>query len=489
MQKRLFLCGLLACAGLSAQDDPAGDLPDQIKRFMDVFNVLDQHAADPLSADQAIFQGALPSALRTLDPHSAFFDADQFTQLQQMQKSESKGFGTIVSIVPGRVIVLQTIEGAPGAKAGLAAGDEILAINNIPLGNLEPEQLIQLLSAARQQVAVLDVRKPGNVRMFRLQLTPALVDSPSVDRVFLLAPGVGYLRITSFDEGTGKLVKESIEALGGGKLHALVMDLRDNPGGAVVSAAETAALFLQPDQLIFTVKPRSTSKNDEQPLRVPKLNQPYSFPVALLMNGKSASAAEILAGALQDHDRATIIGEPSYGKGIVQSVFPLSQNTGMALTVAFYYTPSGRSIQKPLASGSLDVQARSTPGVFRTDGGRPVQGGGGIQPDEVVTPPYPSRLLTVMDATGSLTTFASEYIQTREIRDDFEVTGAVLDNLRLYLSSRKIQPGLSDWLRDRDLIQSKLKQEVFNLKFGVAKGDEIEMRRDPVVLRAVQKLE
>ena len=477
---------IFALAGvLRAQDDPAAGLPRHIKTFIDVFATVENEAADPISRDQAIYQGALPAMLRTLDPHSAFFDPGQFTQLQQMQRGESKGFGTIVSIVPGRVIVLQTIDGAPAQKAGLAAGDEILAINNIPLGGLEPEQLIQLLGAARQQTAALDVRKPGNARLFRLTLTPALVDSPSVDRVFLIAPGVGYLRVTGFEEATGKLLREAIQTLGGEKLKGLVIDLRDNPGGAVQSAAESASLFLGPDQVIFSVRPR---RGEEQTVRVPKLNANYKFPLALLMNSKSASAAEILAGALQDHDRATILGEPSYGKGIVQNVFTLSSNTALALTVAFYYTPSGRSIQKPLESGSLNVSAKATPGTFHTDRGRDVVGGGGIQPDELIGPPIPSRLVIVLDASGSLTTFASEYVQSHDVPETFEVTPAVMDQLQGFLSARDIRPGVGEWLRDRDLIQSKLKQEIFNLKFGVAKGDEIEMRRDPVVLRALLKL-
>ncbi len=150
---------------------------------------LDEQAADPVSPDQAIYQGAIPGMLRTLDPHSIFFDPDQFQQLQQMQQSESKGFGTIVSIVPGRVTILQTMEGSPSAKSGLSAGDEILAINNIPLAQLVPEQLVQLLSQARQQAAVLDVRKPGNARAFRLTLSPELIDAPSVDRGFYARAG------------------------------------------------------------------------------------------------------------------------------------------------------------------------------------------------------------------------------------------------------------------------------------------------------------
>jgi len=485
----LLLVAVLRPLLLRADDDAAAasaaSLAEDLKKIVDVFVAADENAADPVSPEQAIYQGAIPGMLRTLDPHSIFFDPDQFQQLQQMQKSETKGFGTIVSIVPGRVVILQTMDGSPSAKSGLSAGDEILAINNIPLGPLEPEQLVQLLSQARQQAAMLDVRKPGNARPFRLTLSPELIDAPSVDRGFLAAPGIGYLRIKSFEEPTARLVKSTIEKLGGTELKGLILDLRDNPGGVVQSAIDTASLFLPANDMIFTIRGRN---GQQQEARVPALAQPYTFPIAMLIDGKSASAAEILAGALQDHDRATILGEPSYGKGIVQNVFPLSGNSGLALTIAFYYTPSGRSIQKPLASGSLDVAAKATPGMFRTDAGRDVRGGGGIQPDAEVHPPPLSRLVYVLEGSGALTSFAGEYVQTHEIDQDFEVTPEILDQLKVFLSQRDIQPGIADWLRDRDLIQSKLKQEVVNLKFGVERGDEIEMLRDQVVRQAIQSL-
>jgi carboxyl-terminal processing protease len=476
---------LLLPAGLRADDDPAAGLADDLKKLLDVFLTVDEQAADPVSPDQAFYQGAIPGMLRTLDPHSIFFDPDQFQQLQQMQRSESKGFGTIVSINPGQVTILQTMDGSPSAKSGLSAGDEILAINNIPVSPLVPEQLVQLLSQARQQAAVLDVRKPGNARAFRLTLSPELIDAPSVDRGFLIEPGIGYLRIKSFDEPTGKLVKTTIEKLGGEALKGLVIDLRANPGGAVQAAVAVASLFLQPGQLVFTVRGRTEQK---QEARVAALAQPYTFPVTVLMDEMSASAAEILAGSLQDHDRATILGEPSYGKGIVQNVFPLSGNTGLALTIAFYYTPSGRSLQKPLESGSLNVAAKATPGIFHTDAGREVRGGGGIQPDIAIQPPQVSRLVYVLEISGALTAFAGEYVQSHDIRDDFDVTPDLLDQLKVYLSTRRIQPGVAEWLRDSDLIQSKLKQEIVNLKFGVERGDQIEMQRDPVVQRALQSL-
>jgi carboxyl-terminal processing protease len=485
MRTLAFIALLLLTPALRADDDPAAGLAEDLKKLLDVFTILDQQAADPVSPDQVFYQGAIPGMLRTLDPHSIFFDPDQFQQLQQMQRSESKGFGTIVSINPGQVTILQTMEGSPSAKSGLSAGDEILAINNIPIAPLAPEQLVQLLSQARQQAVLLDVRKPGNARAFRLTLSPELIDAPSVDRAFQIQLGIGYLRIKSFEEPTARLVKTTIEKLGGAALKGLVIDMRANPGGAVQAAVDVASLFLQPGQTVFTVRGRTEQK---QEALVPALAKPYTFPVAVLMDEMSASAAEILAGALQDHDRAAILGQPSYGKGIVQNVFPLSGNTGLALTIAFYYTPSGRSLQKPLESGSLNVAAKATPGVFHTDAGREVRGGGGIQPDVAIQSPPVSRLVYVLEISGAITKFAGEYVQTHDIRDDFDVTPDLLDQLKVYLSARQIQPGVAEWLRDRDLIQSKLKQEIVNLKFGVEKGDQIEMQRDPAVQRAVQSL-
>jgi carboxyl-terminal processing protease len=244
-------------------------------------------------------------------------------------------------------------------------------------------------------------------------------------------------------------------------------------------------LFLNPDQLVFSVKGRSV-KTEE--VRVPRLARQYKFPVAVLINEKSASASEILSGALQDHDRAAILGEASYGKGLVQRVYTLSSNTGLALTTSFYYTPSGRSIQKPLAFGQLDSKAIVPAGSFHTDAGREVRGGGGIQPDETVEPPEMSRLEMVLDASGSITSFASEYVPAHDIPANFEVAPELLDELRAFLSARRIQPAVGDFLKDRAWIQSRLKQEIFNLKFGVAKGDEVEMQRDVVVQAAVRKL-
>ena len=200
--------------------------------------------------------------LRRLDPFSIFFDPGQFEQLNELQKSTRKGFGSVVSILPGRVIVLQTLPGTPSAKSGMSPGDEIVVVNGIPLARLDTDQLVQLLSQSRNQQVRLDVRRPGNARLLPLVLTPEEVDSPSVERAFLMRPGVAYLRVGSFDVPTGKAIKDAIEQLGGENLKGLVLDLRNNPGGVVASALETASLFLKPGQVIVSVRGRSVGSDE-----------------------------------------------------------------------------------------------------------------------------------------------------------------------------------------------------------------------------------
>ncbi|MBI2679599.1 MAG: S41 family peptidase [Candidatus Solibacter usitatus] len=465
----------------------ADDLEQQVKSLVGVFAAVEANAADPISSEQAFFQGAIPGMLRRLDPHSVFFEPAQFEQLRQLETSTSKGFGSVVSVLPGRVIVLQTLPGTPSAKSGLGPGDEILAVNGIRLDRLDSEQLIGLLGQSRQRPARLDVRRPGNARVLQFTLTPEEMQSPSVERAFLLKPGIGYLRVASFDEKTGAEVAAAIEKLGGRNLQGLVLDLRNNPGGVLGAALHTAALFLKPGLKLLTVRGRAVSEKDE---KVPSDAQPYEFPMAVLINGKSASASEIVAGALQDHDRAQIVGEASFGKGLVQSVFPLSQSAGLALTTALYYTPSGRSIQKPFDAAQFELGAAAAhinaQSDFRTDAGRIVHGGGGIQPDAVVPPAQMSRFRAVLDGSAAFTSFATEYTQAHKITESFEVTGSVLDEFQVYLSGRNIRPALSEWSSERDFIQNRLKTEIFNQSLGVAKGDEVEAERDPQIQRGLE---
>jgi len=276
--------------------------------------------------------------------------------LRQMQSSVSKGFGSVVSVLPGRVIILQTQSGSPSQRAGLLPGDEILGVNDIPLARLDFDQLLQLLGASRQHPARLVIRRQGTAGLLSFTMVPAEMQADSVDRVYRIDDRTGYLRVTSFEARTAAQLKKAIEKLGGTKLQALVLDLRENPGGSVEAGLETASLFLPPGSRLLSIRGRSS---DAENVDVPAAAQPYSFKLAVLVNDHTASAAEIVAGALQDNDRATLIGTPTFGKGLVQHVFPLSEETGLALTTAFYYAPSGRSLQKPLHGGELDAATRT----------------------------------------------------------------------------------------------------------------------------------
>ena len=485
----------LNSAGKSVQTQSATDsaktLEPLLKQFVDVMGAVQTQAAEKTPLDRAVYQGAIPSMLRELDPHTQFFNSQQFEQLREMEHSEQKGFGSIVSVLPGRVIFLQTFPGSPSNKAGIMPGDELVAVNNIAIANLEPEQIVGLLTEARQQQITTFIRRQGADRLLSFVLSPALMDSPTVDRAFLLRGGYGYIRVTSWDMQTSRQLRDAITKLGGDQLQGLVLDLRDNPGGVVKAALDGASMFLQPDQRILTAKGRF---GEPETADVPRNAKPYRFRLSVIINAKTASASEILTGALQDHDRAVVVGEPSYGKGLVQSVMPLADRTGLALTTAFYYTPSGRSIQKPLRNSQLSETFANNNNAerptYKTDAGRTVTGGGGIQPDIRVYPASPTRLEAVLDASGSVTRFATQYLAAHsQLPDQFTVTSEMLDEFKVFLAQRDIQPNVSEWARERNWITSRLEQEVVTQARGVAAGDEIEMQRDPQVEAALQAVE
>src|ERR1017187_1244573 len=261
---RLFRIGgvLLACLTFSfAAETPKKDEDERLmKKFIDAYQILEKNTAEPFDADKAFYEGAIPGLLRHLDPHSVFFDPGQYAQLQQMESSTRKGFGTVVSVLPGRVLVLQTLPGTPSEKAGMSPGDEILAVNNYRLDRLDSDQIIELLSESKQKPAQLVVRRPGNARLLELQLTPENMKTSSVERVFELQPGIGYIRVAAFEDKTGRQIHDSIEKLGGRNLKGLVIDLRNNPGGLMTAALETASFFLKPGQVILSAKGRNRSE-------------------------------------------------------------------------------------------------------------------------------------------------------------------------------------------------------------------------------------
>lgn len=463
------------------------DLESSVRSLAETFDALERNLADPFDPADAIYQGALPAMVRTLDPHSAFLDPQQFTSLKEMQHSIETGFGSVLSVTPGRIVVLQTLENSPSARSGLSPGDEFAVVNGYPVAQLGLEQLASLLSQSRRQVVELMIKRPNYPRLIPVTLTPEQVADPSVSLRFFLRDKIAYIRIASFEFSTDEELRAAIEELGGEELEGLVLDMRKNPGGSVESAVRLAAMFLEPSQRVLWIQAKNGPQDE---VRVPEGNSPYRFPMAILVDERTASAAELVTGALQDHDRAIVVGKSSFGKGLVQSVFELSENAGLALTTAHYLSPSGRPIQKPFEDctayelsecGDAEEAART----YRTDSGREIPGGGGIRPDRVVEerlfPPFQGWLIS----SNVLLDFAQQYVRGKEIKADFEVTANILDQFQLYLSERGVRPALAVWTADVEFIRFGLQKEIFNLTLGVAKGDEVELRHDPQVMAAL----
>ncbi len=476
----LLLAALAAPAAPPSFPEPTAEVEAEARRFLEAFGLLAGHLPRPFDPAAAIYGGALPAMLRTLDPHSAFLDPVQFESLREMQRATEKGFGSVVNLLPGRVIVLQTLPDSPSARAGIAPGDEILVLNGQPLAHLPVEQLVPVLASARQSRAQLMVRRPNFPDLLDLTLVPAEMADPSVSRQFLLEPGIAYAKILNFEAETASELREVIDSMGGDSLEGLVLDLRGNPGGIIEAAVQVAAFFLEPGDRILWIRGRAGPKED---LRVPTGFVPYDFPLRVLVDGRTASAAELVAGALQEHRRARVIGQRTFGKGLVQSVFELSGGSALALTTAYYETPGERPVQRWLGACDEFQIARCEPAS------ESAELRGGIVPDRAEVPRPLSRLEQILLASNSFLEFSTQYVSKHSgIDRSFEPSNEILDDFQLYLSQRRIWLSLSEWSATLGFISSMLKQEVLNLTAGVAAGDEVELRRDPVVLAGAEEL-
>lgn len=491
----IFLSGLALASPhpLVAQTAvPHDDVTQQSLKFARVYQALQQNYMGPIDPDKLILEGAVRGMLSSLDPFSSFFDRDQFKMLQEETRGEALGFGSILYVQPGKVMVIQTQEGSPSWRSGLGPGDQIVAVNGVRLDRLGFRELIQVLQQARSHPVHLSVLRPGKSAAQDIYMRPEQVKLPTVDISFPYSADIGYIHIASFESKTPQEVIEALKRLHYGSLKGLILDLRNNPGGLLDSAIEVCSLFLKPDQVVLTVRgravPEKTYRTVQAPLQI-------HLPLIVLVNGNTASAAEVMTAALQDHDRALIVGEPTFGKGVVETVMPLSEETGLALLTAEYFTPSGRSLQKPLAgtalqnpirgiaSASLDSPSQTA--RFRTDNGRPVLADGGITPDVQVPTWKLDPWLTFLNQTGMFASFASEYFTYHsKIDKNFEPTAETLEEFRNFLAGQRIRTPKEYWAKDQEYLKDQLKIALFNLAFGLDYGNEATTRSDPQVKKA-----
>ena len=488
--RKIFLAGvlLLVPALLFPQKSPPSDpVAQESLKFARIYALLQEHYTDTIDPDHAIFDGAIRKMLDTLDPFSAFFDRQQFKLLQEQTRGEAMGFGSILYVKPGKVLVLQTAEGSPSWRAGLGPGDEIVEVNGQKIIQLDFQSLIKLLQRSRAHPVRLGIRHPGKSVLQEVRLVPSEVKLPTVDTAFEFpARQIGYVHISGFDAKTTKEVQAAVEKLGGSKLKGLLLDLRNNHGGVVATAAGVASLFLKPGLPILTMRGRGVP---EKSYGTTVMKVHYTMPIVVLVNGETASAAELLTAALEEHDRAVVAGEDTYGKGVVENIIPLSEATGLALTIAQYFTPSGRSIQRRLPGTAL---AHADAGIgksthFHTDNGRPVTASGGIHPDVVIPPRVLDPWAAFLTQNGLFTDFASQYITYHEdLKKSFEPDSDVMTEFRNFLASRRVRAPLEFWVKDQDYLKLRIKTEVFNLVFGLNAGNETEVKGDPQVLKALE---
>ena len=486
--------GLLGLATLTpgavafSQSSPPSDaVTVESLKFTETYGAIQSNFADPVDPDAVVLDGGIRGMLSALDPFCSFFDRDQFEMLKQQTRGEALGFGSILYVTPGKILVLQTAQNSPSARAGLGPGDEIVEINGTRVNRVDFQTLVDLLRRSRSHPVRLGVIHPGRDVAQDYDLKPAEVALPSVDRSFVLSPGIGYIHLSSFEEKTPQEVLDAVVKLATAPLEGLVLDLRDNHGGVVDAAIGVASLFLKPEALVMTMRGRASP---EKPYRTARAPKQFDVPIVVLVNGDTASAAEVLASALQEHDRAVIAGGPTYGKGVVQSVTPLSEDTGLALTTAQYFTPSGRSLQRPLAGTALaspgkELDPASTSSHFSTDDGRPLSPGGGIAPDVEIPPRALDPWVSFLDQAGAFTDYASEYLTLHgRSNRSFDPDAAMLEDFRDYLTRRGIRTPVEFWGIDQDYLKLRIKVELLNLVYGLSSGEEAETKGDPQVQTA-----
>jgi carboxyl-terminal processing protease len=478
------LLGMLFAQRVSPAASPSSDsdVRDSFKQFTQVYETVEENYADPVNPDKAIYDGAIPSMLHQLDPHSNFFDPKSYSQLREEQRGKYYGVGMTVGPRNNKVIVIAPFVGTPAYRAGIRPGDIIAAIDGKPTDNMSTSDVADLLKGPKGTTVRITMLREGSDHPLEFSVIRDEIPRYSVDLHFMIKPGIGYMHVSGFQETTEHEVTEALDQMG--DLKGLVLDLRQNPGGLLSEGVGVADKFLKKGQLIVSHHGRSSP---EKRYTAARGNGGRDYPLVVLVNRGTASAAEIVAGAIQDH-------ETTFGKGLVQTVYPLAENTGLALTTARYYTPSGRLIQRDYSNLSLydyyynreNEDNNANKEVKLTDGGRTVYGGGGITPD-VKLPPFKSNKFqeTILQHYA-LFNFAKHYSNAHKVPQQFEVDEAILQDFRKFLNDEKIPFTEAELIENNEWLRSNLKSEIFVDAFGQEEGLKVRAETDPDVVKALE---
>ena len=493
----LAVCGVAGSligskvAAQSATDE--SNLRDSLHNFTDVYSLVEANYADKLNTDKtdkAIYDGAIPGMLHVLDPHSNFYDPKAYAQMREDQSGHYYGVGMSIQTRNSKIIVLAPMEGTPAFKAGIRPSDVILAVDGKSTENLDSAAVAVLLKGPRGTHVTVTMGREGSAKPLTFDLVRDDIPRYSVDLAFQIKPNVGYVHINGFMETTSRELQDALDRFGP-NLQGLVIDLRGNPGGLLNEAVEVSDKFLQKGQIVVSQHGRAFQ---DQVYRAPK-GSDHKYPIVILVNRNTASAAEIVSGALQDHDRALVVGETTFGKGLVQTVFPISENTGLALTTYHYYTPSGRLIQRNYNGVSLYdyyyVRNDAAPAdnsnkeVKLTDSGRTVYGGGGITPDEKIPEIKDNHTEDNLLQHYAFSDFTKHYLATHTVSKDFAVDDTVLTEFKAFLHTQKIDIADKDFNDNLDWIKTSVRADLLTSQFGQTEGMKARAQWDPQIQKAL----
>jgi len=475
----------------SSQDE--SQIRDSLKTFTDVYAVVEQNYAEPITgdkADAAIYDGAIPGMLRVLDPHSNFYDPKAYARMREDQRGHYYGVGMVIQQQDDKVYVITPYENTPSFRAGIRPGDVISAIDGKSAKGMSSDQVAKALKGPKGTHVQVTMTREGQPKPLVFDLVRDEIPHPSVDLAYEIRPGIGYIHLTQFQETTGQEVIDAINSFG--NIKGLVFDLRNNPGGLLSQAVEVCDHLLSKGQVIVSQRGRAYP---DQVYTATHGNDGKTFPIVVLVNHNTASAAEIVSGALQDHDRALIVGETTFGKGLVQTVYNLSQDTGLALTTYHYYTPSGRLIQRNYSGVSLydyyfnhagaSPSNSSNKEVKFTDSGRTVYGGGGITPDEKIEPPKTNDFQDELLYRDAFFHFAPYYLANHTVDENFQVNDAVVRSFKDFLTSENIPWNDNDVNGSLDWIKVNIRWKLFTSQFGEHKGLRALYDADPMIQKAL----
>ncbi|HVQ14085.1 MAG TPA: S41 family peptidase, partial [Vicinamibacterales bacterium] len=377
--------GFYGRSALAVEDQ----VPDQYKVFTAALTAIDANYIGTVESDRLVY-GAITGMLQTLDPHSSFMDPRTYAQMRERQEGRYYGLGITIAVVDGEITVVSLFEGSPAYQKGLRRGDIIGKIEGEETKGWTSDDAVRRLRGPKGTPVRISLKRSGYDQLIDLAVIRDEIHIPTVPAAFMLDAQTGYVRLSEFGENTDQELGQSLRALNRQGMKRLVLDLRNNPGGALDQAIKVANRFLPRGNMV--VYTRGRVPNSDQDYRATESSDYLSVPMVTLTNRSSASASEIVSGALQDHDRSLIVGETTFGKALVQSVYRVSEGAGVAVTTAHYYTPSGRLIQRPW-DDSFDEyltytmrdqdpnKAHSPEDLKLTDAGRKVYSGGGIEPD------------------------------------------------------------------------------------------------------------